>query len=487
MPTWPPLEDIQITLETLMRQSADFLLDLQRNGEDMRTFVQEATAGTPLSSDVAVIDQIFHGIDEAVLYRQLHTIAATIDSGDWYDLFARSTACNEEVVTELWYWTVEYINRLSDDLLLYQTTSIPNQSRLSLVVRAIANARVGAGLYPETLVHALQETKNVDHSTFAIKTTAERLLCLLRIHYTLSDRLGQLPDNQPLSLLSPAARPPPDFLEANLKELPSANEQLWHQIQVWRRNEDVYAAVPTAVHPAIYPTAASVTDLHERKKAIRDTKTAFAELPFANYDDQTENDDDEDDIVEPNGVLYKVRRGKHLEDLHSILKFGDGSGCNPNLRWEAIVAAFEAAGWEISSVKGDDPAWFRLYVGQAENVYARITYHQRHYQTGKSLHSRHWKQEGVSSTFVLLGRMPAEILEKCSKKEIGLALNVVEHLLAVKFQAISEIKSGKYIACKSPCDKCVNTAPGRSANARKSTYHIPVDEEISWIKQEYVK
>lgn len=55
---------------------------------------------------------------------------------------------------------------------------------------------------------------------------------------------------------------------------------------------------------------------------------------------------------------------------------------------------------------------------------------------------------------------------------------------------IYEISSDRYIARKALCDTCVETAPARklrSKKGRKTTYHIPVDPKISYIRQEDIK
>lgn len=55
---------------------------------------------------------------------------------------------------------------------------------------------------------------------------------------------------------------------------------------------------------------------------------------------------------------------------------------------------------------------------------------------------------------------------------------------------IYEISTGRYIARKSPCGTCVETAPGRLARSkkgRKTTYHVPVDPNMPYIRQENIR
>ena len=52
---------------------------------------------------------------------------------------------------------------------------------------------------------------------------------------------------------------------------------------------------------------------------------------------------------------------------------------------------------------------------------------------------------------------------------------------------IFEVRTGRYIARKAPCDNCVETAPSRlarSTKGRKTTYHIPVNPTMAYIRQE---
>lgn len=80
----------------------------------------------------------------------------------------------------------------------------------------------------------------------------------------------------------------------------------------------------------------------------------------------------------------------------------------------------------------EDPLWFMLYVGQADDVWERIRYHRNHYKTGKSLHYHHWRQPHRRSTFVLLGKLTKGL----TKEGQQLMLNIAEQIFATRFQTL---------------------------------------------------
>jgi hypothetical protein len=84
-----------------------------------------------------------------------------------------------------------------------------------------------------------------------------------------------------------------------------------------------------------------------------------------------------------------------------------------------------------------------------------------------------------------LFRDPVESLGDC--KTVVRQCRICKTTQSIDPAPIYEISTGRYIARKAPCDRCQETAPGRlarSQNGRKTTYHIPVDSNVRYIRQE---